>query len=214
MKYTFVGDIHGKHELVSKALDNEGTIIFVGDFVDSFDRSTNDMEKCLQLVLNAIDKNKAKAIFGNHELSYVYSNHRCSGYSFDTECMVSKYKQQILEKFQTHIWIDNFLITHAGLHPRVMETAGTLSDFYLPDKYHRANWIGKYRGGLDPVGGIFWCDFNAEFKPIPNINQIFGHTSFFQDKNQVGIRHLSGENSENFCIDCLDKCENFLELEI
>ncbi len=39
-------------------------------------------------------------------------------------------------------------------------------------------WLGAgfARGGTQPVGGITWLDWNNEFKPIPYLNQIVGHT--------------------------------------
>jgi len=61
---------------------------------------------------------------------------------------------------------------------------------------------------MNTVGGIFWCDFNAEFEPIEGLNQIFGHTA---GKN-IRVRHT--ETSKNFCIDCLDHKHQFLETEI
>jgi len=129
MKYTFVGDIHGRWEAVKEALQRDGEVIFVGDFVDSFDRSVDDQEKCLQLVIEAIKRNKAKAI-----------------------------------------------------------------------------------------GGIFWCDFNQEFVPIKGINQIFGHTGYDNRNKEYlkgsKIRLLKGIDSENYCIDCLDRKQDFLQLEI
>jgi hypothetical protein len=36
--------------------------------------------------------------------------------------------------------------------------------------------IGKCRGGDDNVGGMVWLDFNLEFKSLPIVPQIVGHT--------------------------------------
>lgn len=39
-------------------------------------------------------------------------------------------------------------------------------------------WLeaGFARGGLQAAGGITWLDWNNEFRPIPGLNQIVGHT--------------------------------------
>lgn len=39
-------------------------------------------------------------------------------------------------------------------------------------------WLdaGVIRDGLNPIGGIIWLDWIYEFKPIPGLNQIVGHT--------------------------------------
>ena len=209
-QYTFVGDIHGKIEQVQRALENDGIIIFVGDFMDSFDRTVEDHEACLKTVLNAIDKGKAQAVFGNHELSYIYGQHKCSGWDMDRKIMFSRYKQEILSKFKWVIELpDKWLITHAGLHPKVQALIHRPTyDGWCEDLRSSAHWIGQWRGGMNVVGGIFWCDFNTEFKPVYGINQVFGHTS------GKTIRKLEIPGSINYCIDCLDHKHEFLTLEI
>jgi len=65
-KYVFVGDLHGKVEEVERALAMDGTTIFVGDYLDSFDRSIGDQRKTLELVMDGVASGKAKALLGNH----------------------------------------------------------------------------------------------------------------------------------------------------
>jgi len=205
MKHIFIGDIHGKHEIVSRALDKDGLKVFVGDFMDSFDRSVSDQEKCLLLVLDAIEKKEAISIFGNHELNYLMpSRHRCSGYSGRGKFMIQRHQKRINELFVPFYQpTPEWFISHAGLHPEVSDRGYDFSDLSSP-----AHWIGWVRGGRNPVGGIFWCDFNSEFKPLEGLNQIFGHTAGKE------IRTKHGENSLNYCIDCLDYTESFLELDL
>ena len=35
--------------------------------------------------------------------------------------------------------------------------------------------VSSLRGGIDQYSGILWCDYE-EFKDIPDVKQIFGHT--------------------------------------
>jgi len=217
MKYLFVGDIHGKVEDVQLALkkgEDEGRlVIFMGDFIDSFTRSALDHAECFDLVINAIKTGKARSILGNHELSYLMGNpHRCSGYEYQRQKIMNLYKDDILKHFDPYILLaPDFLVTHAGLtkqiwdefkmHEADLDT--TLHNWYW-DKTSPAHWIGRYRGGTAPVGGIFWCDWNAEFVEVPGLTQVFGHTA------GKGIR----QQGNSYCIDCLDRTTEFLSLDV
>ena len=212
MKYIFVGDIHGKVEQVERALAKDGQKIFVGDFMDSFDRSWQDHAKCLELVIEAITKNEAKAIYGNHELSYLNYHHRCSGYDPKNLETMMRFRDQITATFKPFLLLaSQLLVTHAGLTNQLWKQ--NKLDFNTLDARLTSWWdhnnspmhyIGSYRGGLNSVGGLFWCDFNHEFEPVKDLTQIFGHTAV------RGIQRI--ENS--FCIDCLDHEHSFLEMNL
>ena len=211
MKYVFVGDIHGKVECVEAALAKEGKKIFVGDFIDSFTRSVKDHKKCYDLVFDAIDRGEAESILGNHELSYIFSRHRCSGWNSKRDYLMKMYQKIILDKFKPFLLLnESFLVTHAGLTRQlwdrkklVFKDLENVLINWWENLDSPAHWIGRYRGGPDDFGGIFWCDFNMEFTPIPGLKQVFGHTPV------KSIRQID----QSFCIDCLDKEHNFLELE-
>lgn len=217
MKYVFVGDIHGKSNLVEDALSKEGKKIFVGDFIDSFDKSIAEHRKCFELVLAAIKASEAEAIFGNHELSYLQSHqHRCSGFSAARRDLMQEFGDDVWELFKPYIFLQpNFLVSHAGLTNQLWEKyrlsleklPETLENWW-PDLSSPMHQIGYYRGGMCNVGGMFWCDFNVEFKPVPGLKQVFGHT---QRGGENGIR-VAGENS--YCIDCLDNVIRYLELDV
>lgn len=58
-------------------------------------------------------------------------------------------------------------------------------------------WLdaGYARGGIQPVGGIIWLDWNKEFEPISDLNQIVGHTEHQFPEQK------STQNSDNYCLD-------------
>jgi len=212
MKHIFVGDVHGKVEQVERALDKEGRKIFVGDLMDSFDRSWADHAKCLDLVLSAVGAGEADVIYGNHELSYLQPHHKCSGWTEDRCLMMRQYRQQIETTFKPYILLsDRFLVSHAGLTEQIwkekhltFENLESTLQGWWPKTSSPMHWIGYYRGGFNSVGGMFWCDFRAEFRPIKGLTQVFGHTA------GDSIRQLG----DNFCIDCLDKKHDFLEMDL
>lgn len=219
MKYVFVGDIHGKLEEVERALDMDGHKVFVGDFMDSFERPTIDHERALFLALDASEKGEATLLYGNHELSYLMPQiHRCSGYRGDFQYILEGNVGRIKDNFKVAFKpAEDWLVTHAGLHPKInaalkkpfqdMTEQEWMDEFN--DRWSPIHAIGHYRGGRDSVGGIFWCDFNQEFQAIDGLNQIFGHT-----RQEKGIQKEHGKEAVNYCIDCLDKHRKFLELDL
>lgn len=218
MKYVFVGDIHGKVHAVEAALARPGKKIFVGDFIDSYEYSTEDHKKCYDLVLAAIDVGEAQACFGNHELSYLLPEvHRCSGYTEERAMLMRHYADRIRAAFTPYIFINKTtLVSHAGLCNTIYRSFG-LKEVDLPNTFANwwidpsspMHWIGYARGGRRDVGGLFWCDYNQEFSPIPGLTQIFGHT---RGASAVQREVLGSHTS--YCIDVLDKNLEFLELEI
>ncbi len=69
--------------------------------------------------------------------------------------------------------------------------------FICANRNMQNSWLdaGLSRGGAQPVGGITWLDWRYEFDPIPDLNQIVGHTESHipQSKNT--------DSSENYCLD-------------
>ena len=214
MKYVFVGDIHGRVEDVERALGRDGLKVFVGDFVDSYNRVITDQRKCLDLVLDAIDRGEARAIFGNHELSYLRQHHRCSGWNGAMHHIMQEYRDRIMQKFEPFVLLeDRILVTHAGLTGHIWERfdctldniADTLRQWW-PQDGSPMHWIGGIRGGSELWGGPFWCHFPNEFKPVEGLVQIFGHTSGYDIRSE-GI---------NYCIDNSRRHDemDFLTMEI
>lgn len=205
MKTLIVGDIHGKVEVVQEVLQQEHPVIFVGDILDSYEYSVKDSIQCLDLIFEAIDSGKAQCLYGNHELSYMYLSMRCSGYKPATQIhMDGGYRKEMEKRFKHFLYYPGekpVLITHAGLTNQLWDdyflNFNTLEERlteWCTYTHSPAYAIGHVRGGHDPVGGIFWCDWNSEFVPVPGLTQIVGHT------RGKGLRKI--ENS--FCIDFLD----------
>ena len=212
LHHIFIGDIHGQVRHVERALALEGKKIFVGDFMDSFTRPIEDHKKCLDLVIEAIEKGEAEAIYGNHELSYIMPRHRCSGHNSSGKWLMDNYKTRLARLFKPYILLEGpTLISHAGLTRSIwqeeeltLDLLPQILDEWWPNPHSPMHQIGRARGGPDDIGGMFWCDFNHEFCPIPELPQIFGHTA------GKGIR----QRDNAYCIDCLHNSDDFLQLDI
>lgn len=212
MKYIFIGDVHGRVEHVERALAMDGKKIFVGDFVDSFDRPPIDQRKCIDLVLAAIKTGEAEAIPGNHELSYLMPNtHMCSGFSGETRRLILEVKDEINTLFKPFLYLeDSVLVTHAGLTRDIWDKYNMTKDTMVqqltewwPNPDSPMHWIGQIRGGPRYCGGTFWCDWR-EFTPVPDLTQVFGHTT------GSNIR----QKEQSFCVDCLGREPNLLTMEL
>jgi hypothetical protein len=94
-------------------------------------------------------------------------------------------------------------MTHAGFHPGLInaptvkkilircEKAIGSAERRIVDPILGA---GKDRGGPQEFGGPLWLDFGS-FVPIPQINQLVGHTPGRR------ARESNTANSRNYCID-------------
>lgn len=221
MKTLFVGDIHGKIEImefVEKTFPDH-LKVFVGDLVDAFDRTRKQQLDCVEKALAMIQRGDTKVLLGNHELSYLIPHMRCSGYAGTMDGMMLPFKKDIWKHFDYYLWYpeNKLLVTHAGLGLYIwnekhltLDTLGIiLAQWKLDGFYTGVNgWIGKARGGVDRIGGIFWCDYFKEFAPIPGLTQVFGHTNI-PKQLPPGIV-IDGTN---YNIDCLVRKVEFLEYD-
>lgn len=139
-------------------------------------------------------------LLGNHDLSYWDQKHMCAGYAADKKMAIDAVGINWSQLWQ-FVWIDDWLVTHAGLSNDFYKAYSKEEDNEDPNKFLRRMCADKdlretlysvssSRGGQDEYGGIVWCD-EREFKDIPGVQQIFGHT--------VGDFVRKGEY--HFCID-------------
>lgn len=106
---------------------------------------------------------------------------------------------------------EGYCMSHAGIHPTDIgpfktpeEHAESLNvDFEAFKKHPVINKTGDYlgrvglcRGGYSPRGGILWMDWNYEFEPIEDFNQIVGHTADFYPRVK-GIKNICLDSSQS-----------------
>ncbi len=222
----FIGDLHGNLPFLKKVLEQypDHRKIFLGDFVDSRLHTRDEELECLSTALTLVEEQKARALFGNHEWSYLEPSMRCSGYEQSFDQRIAAYKPRMRELLEHFLWLpeQRILVTHAGLSFAIWQECGFTDDNFagklgewslLPIQETPAGWIGMPRGGIDRVGGIYWCDWYSEFLPIPGLSQILGHTAALSVQEQLlpseqGIR----QRGSNYNIDCLTRTWEILEL--
>jgi len=206
-KLVVVGDLHGQYEIVEKVLKKtDYKVVFIGDYLDSYDRPMIEQLHTLNLVLGAVrsQPDRIWALRGNHEMSYLDPYMQCSGYSYELKAQINQSVD--MSPLLDYIWVDDWLISHAGVSGKLLEKSGQTLEEYLDGEDY--SQIGRARGGRDPVGGLYWCDWWREFEPIET-PQIVGHSNHRPDGELPGIV----QNGNSFNIDCLGRTEEVLVLD-
>jgi hypothetical protein len=208
------------------AAESPDIVVCLGDWFDSFFHNTTpEVEATCDFLKKFLQKDNCYTLMGNHDIQYLYDNATliCSGYERGKKNLISTFFGRELiptfrEKFLWYIWVDDFLCTHAGLHPvhlpPMMKLNHNNVSGFLDTEIRRAEdalisgerfWLyggGRVRGGSQPRGGINWLDFNHEFEPIEGLKQIVGHTTSAAIRTHHADGTINPCEAENLCIDC------------
>jgi hypothetical protein len=218
------------HQEVNKlkkiiAKESPDEIVVLGDWWDSFHYNTkHDVEATCKFLKDWLFKANFHTLYGNHDLHYLYDNTAtiCSGYYSSKHVLIDKYfgnaKPAVVDKFKWYIWIDGWLCTHAGIskhhmYPMTELTKQGISAWLdaqtaiaetslIADTAHWVYGAGEARGGRLRIGGIVWQDFDCEFQPIEEINQLVGHTPHRTILNHVDDGHVNLTEAHDLDIDC------------
>lgn len=208
MRTLVVGDLHGNKEIAQQALSNKEAdrVVFLGDYLDSFNRSPEDQVETLLTVLEAAETlpDEVVALMGNHERSYMYPTETCSGWRQETDTMVTHLVKRMEDTLKPYHWEQGWLLSHAGVSQGLLAMLDMSVEEYLESGDYCQ--IGSFRGGCSSEGGLFWNDWNMEFIPINGVKQIVGHTHYSYNGRTKG-------RGENFNIDCLPQTEVYVEGE-
>ena len=202
MKTLVIGDLHGAYEVVRlvKKTKEVDRVVFLGDYLDSYDRPIADQIVTLTEVLEMAEAEPEKyiALIGNHERSYLFPKEMCSGFNYETDAMVTHLADRMKEVLKPYFWIDDlWLATHAGVDHWLLEERGETLQEYLEGGDHTQ--ISKARGGWDNHGGLYWQDWK-DFTPVNHVNQVVGHTHY---KHEGVLKYRRVGNSMNVNVDCI-----------
>lgn len=229
MNIMFIPDCHGCDYWKYFPKENCDIVIFGGDYVDSFDKTDEEIRTNLMEIINYKKDNMDKVILllGNHDLQYLfsYSSHGCSGFRPKMYPSLHILFQDNKELFQASCQIDDYLFTHAGVTSvwwnKFIKNLGekyeslykdmSISDI-INHEFDRKNIdlfdVGRIRGGWCKSGGPFWADLTESTAyMIPNLHQIIGHTPV---KEIFTHKWQEGNSSITYC----DTTYDYYELEI
>jgi len=209
-KVLFIGDIHGRtdwEKMIGEALPRFYHIVFLGDYVDSFDIRPVEIFQNLKKILGYKKKypDRITLLLGNHDFAYIDEHHQTSGYNFQAAVDYRPFFLENHEYFDVAWGYTNdkgkyTLATHAGLTLRYYNNyilpllkdpeslINKLSDGRADElKIHeilnylrndKILWkVGSVRGGMGTPGPL-WADITELLdEPYKGINQIVGHTA-------------------------------------
>lgn len=234
-------------EKIIKSVQPDLTI-FLGDYYDDFGDDPNIIIDVAHWFKESVNKKDRIHLTGNHDVHYWFKNNRklrCSGYDqFKSIAINDIVEKSDWEKLKFFYVLDGkWLLSHGGVHPVWIKpdsinskefVSANLSDVVEKLKYDSKDSVKKFYANQETwfsyagfsrcrysrsCGGLLWCDWNSEFKPIRGIHQLVGHTTQANlkwivlmpgadqygvlpiDDKDVQIQTLSNENSYNLCLD-------------
>lgn len=216
-----IPDIHHKWKIAEEiiSLHNPDEVIFLGDYFDDFGDTPKIAGMTAEWLKESLSKPNRIHLWGNHDLPYAFPSKYtfCAGYDSFKAVEIKKVLTLFdFDNLRFHYWINDYLLTHAGLHPHYLQGVPNIKSAqnikeYLAIQEDKANmairssnphWFincGVARYGRSPIGGLVWCDATDEFKPIKYISQIFGHTIFW-DKPFVWMNTYKNNLTTNICL--------------
>lgn len=190
MKNIYIGDIHGRVEwqkIVNEHSDADN-IVFIGDYLDSFDYDGLHQLDNLNSILNFKKKQelnlekKVYLLIGNHDLHYwpgINSRGCISGFQSNMLMVFEEFFRENKKHFQIAVCLKNKLCTHAGVSSKFLKdvgywtypqhcdesyVAGFLNDlfFHKPNEFDFSACDSRHYGLLDlnPYGD------NEEQSPV------------------------------------------------
>jgi hypothetical protein len=219
-------------------------IIFIGDYVDSFDVGNAEMKKNLEdiILFKKTFPDKVVLLLGNHDIQYIVSNQRCSGYRPEMQHDFYKIFNDNIRLFQIAYELPTYhtptLFTHAGVtegwlnelreyfietpsHKR--EMFAEIAEYGIVDLLNAA-WelnvptlynVDSVSGGSSKWAGPLWVRPHVlKLYAIPGYDQVVGHTPCAG----VQMHPNRGGETVTYTIDCLEHyyvkgMENYLKGE-
>lgn len=196
MNYLILPDLHLNFRRAEYFISKIKTdkVIFLADYFDDYGDSPKQARETAIWLKSSLKQENRIHCAGNHDLPlYAASRYAksCSGYTQEKDNAVNEIlNYHDWRQLKWFCWVDNFLISHAGLSPHFCKynTKKEINEFLEKEQQvankkimeiNGSHWFfqaGLARGGNQVVGGLTWLDFNCEFTPIEGISQLVGHT--------------------------------------
>ncbi|CAG0951965.1 hypothetical protein METP3_00267 [Methanosarcinales archaeon] len=235
MATIIISDLHNRVDWVESALSSPllkpyDNVIFLGDYFDDFNDSPEDVTNSAKWLKQSLSRPNRIHLCGTHDIWYRFQENQYIQASGNTKEKSDAINHIITEKdwelLKLFHYEQGFLFTHAGVHSYLINKyalanklimQGEIINQIIKPATEKAlidvsnnkpnEWLdaGFDRGGMLVVGGITWLDWNDEFEPVPELNQIVGHTQLKYPGEK------STQNSKNYCLDTKNKHIGILE---
>jgi hypothetical protein len=218
MRWLILPDIHDKVGRANHIIEREphDRLLLIGDYFDDYQTGVTDAAETALQVKKWLHAPYTTCLLGNHDMSYGWGrqNRRwlCPGHDSAKWITINSIlTTRDWRSFKLHAWLDgggtSWLVTHAGFHAawlsdtapalyraRIDNLCANAWASLLRGEEHPLLGRGASRSGDQEIGGLNWMDW-SELVPIPDVNQLFGHTP------AENVRHKNVSNSRNICLD-------------
>lgn len=214
MKILVLGDTHGRTEWKTIDPNKYDKIVFIGDYVDSFNISGNDQLNNLMDIIQFKKDNSDKVVllFGNHDYHYlVYQTGIAQEYSGFQSVFASQFKFIFNENIKLFQMVyepyGKIYISHAGISEkwlkfRNIEQDNTMVNVINDYLYYKPiifQFVGPDPYGDTAHNSPIWIRPNSMNNHGISGTHIVGHTQ--QDK----IKNFEGPKCTVWLIDCMPK---------
>lgn len=228
MKHVIIGDLHGRDAWREINIKHFDKVVFLGDYVDSFDLSDFAILENLKRVISLKKRYPGKVVLllGNHDVQYMhFPRHQCSGFRPSMQADLTRLFNKYRSLFQMAYQQDKYIFTHAGITnawyneflrlpilEQAREPGDTIADLINKVEESTQRYLlyatSIYRGGYSN-GGFLWADVKETSVDMLNgYHQVVGHTQV--DKVQT----IAFTNRSVTYIDVLASQNCFYELDI
>ena len=227
-----VGDVHQDVARIKRIVNAEqaDAVVCTGDWFDSYAYDTDlDVTRTCNYLRQYIHTGNCFTVMGNHDLHYFYSHPDTvsSGYEPQKKELIREVLNDhwlsTRNKILWYVWVDDWLVTHAGVHPSFIPPQLNVYDKREVDRWmaesaHQASsaliasmphwfWAVGAKRQIAPTdlkrkGGLIWLDFDDEFETIPGLKQIVGHSSSSGIRGVAGVPNTVSFDRRDICVDC------------
>jgi predicted MPP superfamily phosphohydrolase len=217
MKVIVIGDIHGRDiwkEIVNQDYD---LVVFIGDYLDSYDISIDKQITNFQEILDYKKANSDKVILllGNHDFHYLpYIEDQYSGYKRQTKSLASHLLQSHIKSgdIVMSITISNYLFSHAGVsdvwlkrlehYEENCDISTLINDYliYKPSVFNFTMGMNFDECGDDICQTPIWIRPQSLLQSaVPGFIQVVGHT-FAENIRYYGDNLIVVDSLPNYLI--------------
>jgi hypothetical protein len=216
VKTIVIPDLHHRLAWVAPtvAAERPDRVIFLGDGPDARGKAGKGYSAAARLIVFMkawLARDDVVWLIGNHEAQYIF-NHEDIRSNAWKHWRWKRYRDDFgmswWRKMKLAHSEQGWLLSHAGFREELAHPILGFDPVWL-ERYERemfeasclapTSWTmigdGRLQQPKGNRGGVTWLDWNTEFKPIPGVNQIVGHTE------DVEPRWNNTAESLNLCLD-------------
>lgn len=198
MRIIAIGDIHGRGvwETIVKQEQAADIIVFVGDYLDSFDVGIWEQIENMHRIFELAERDsRVRLLIGNHDFHYTrYADERYSGFKPVTFAHVSEFLSDAFRRgFLSTVFREgDFLFSHAGVSNQWMTNCALQSvddiNFYVQHSPAALRFVGHDAYGDSPESSPIWIrPESLKRNRVDGLIHVVGHTALGGIVDQKGI---------------------------